>query len=375
MAEPDNRTLPSDPLPSQLRFRHFDLRSFYWRFSWYVPMRIRTAGRFHAADPWNGNLPTEFSIQVYWRSDVAIWLPASGTPADSQLLDMFGIRSEIDGHEHMLPSFLSELWQTHRIAAEALPRLLISAQPLPKRDYLPFWRRSRRIQRALAALALVSIGVLVWGIANLPPAGHRPLRMSAQAWLDNPLRDGQAVEASSRDDKITIEGVIADEVWDLRFPDGVWSTFSDPGEQRYILLSARARGERRLLLAAGWERDYVRIILKANDPQHDPAVAVGGITLGVESLGLTAQRLQVYKTSLPDLNITQVFCLAWRWRDALLSDSVWVALFIAGELVITCACIGVWLTWRVRRARRQMDWALTQTGPVAAAGPTSPSAW
>ena len=51
---------------------------------------------------------------------------------------MFGIRSEIDGEERLLPESLSELWLTKRIPAESLPRLLCLMQPsLKKNDYRP----------------------------------------------------------------------------------------------------------------------------------------------------------------------------------------------------------------------------------------------
>ena len=96
MAEPENRTLPSDPLPSQLRVSYLARQGTWWRFYWRKPIRVRTAGRFHAADPWNGNAATEFSIEVYWPSDALTFLPASGIPAGSHFLDMFGIRSEIE---------------------------------------------------------------------------------------------------------------------------------------------------------------------------------------------------------------------------------------------------------------------------------------
>lgn len=53
-------------------------------------------------------------------------------------LPLFGIRSEIDGKERMLPASLVELWRTSRIPAEALPRLLLQMQSsIKESDYGP----------------------------------------------------------------------------------------------------------------------------------------------------------------------------------------------------------------------------------------------
>ncbi|HEY6253758.1 MAG TPA: hypothetical protein VI685_27700 [Candidatus Angelobacter sp.] len=78
---------------------------------------------------------------------------------------MFGIKSELDGKQRMLPESLVELWRTRRIPAEALPRLLWQMQSSLKRgDYLPTLR-SRGIQWLTVVVALLCMA-MVLGFAS-----------------------------------------------------------------------------------------------------------------------------------------------------------------------------------------------------------------
>jgi len=72
--------------------------------------RVKTERSFTAEDPWNQNRPTVFTIEAYLMA-------AKGTmprrrPSKRTLFPYFlGIRSEMDGVEHMLPESLAYLWR------------------------------------------------------------------------------------------------------------------------------------------------------------------------------------------------------------------------------------------------------------------------
>lgn len=103
-----------------------------------VPRRVRNAGGFTAPDPWNGNRHTDFTIEVYVLIDARVPRSAITKDAGRRGQPMYGIKSEIDGKERMLPASLVELWRTSRIPAEALPRLLRQMQSsLKESDYGP----------------------------------------------------------------------------------------------------------------------------------------------------------------------------------------------------------------------------------------------
>jgi hypothetical protein len=104
-----------------------------------VPRRLRTAETFRAADPWNGRVAADFTVEVYKyvpeRVRDATGIHALGAP------ERFGIRSNADGVERMLPQSLTELWQERRVSTGQLPRLLHALEPeLSPRDLRPMPR-------------------------------------------------------------------------------------------------------------------------------------------------------------------------------------------------------------------------------------------
>lgn len=98
------------------------------------PARVKTEGSFTAEDPWNQNRRTSFTIEAY------IMAPRGSTPkaGTKTLLGQYfyGIRSEVDGVERMLPESLAYLWRNNRVPPEALPRLFKEMEPmLRKTDF------------------------------------------------------------------------------------------------------------------------------------------------------------------------------------------------------------------------------------------------
>jgi hypothetical protein len=125
---------------------------------------VRSAGGFAAPDPWNENRRTDFTIEVYILVDEdplkGVMTPIKPIRKDPWSWGVFGIKSEIDGQERMLPESLAELWRTQRIPAEALPRLLQQMQSsLKPRDYEPL--RSKGIIWGTSVIALFLISVVL----------------------------------------------------------------------------------------------------------------------------------------------------------------------------------------------------------------------
>lgn len=136
----------------------------------FVPRRVRTVARFAAADPWQLDLPTEFSIEAYrYVPQDDIKPPRQGPEA----AEVYGLRSEIDGRERLLPDALSHLWKRGELPAEELPALLRDLRPrLVKSDYRPLLAIDAR--RRWWMLALVLAGCAVAYVA-LAPGGAPPL--------------------------------------------------------------------------------------------------------------------------------------------------------------------------------------------------------
>ena len=138
------------------------------------PARVKTEASFTAEDPWNQNRRTAFTIEAYILV-VRGTRPAPGAkPLAGNYL--YGIRSELDGQEHMLPESLSELWRTNQVPPEALPRLLKAIAPKLKRwDYRPILHNKLMkvteiivtTLMGLLALSPIAIGILTGEMSAL----------------------------------------------------------------------------------------------------------------------------------------------------------------------------------------------------------------
>jgi hypothetical protein len=124
------------------------------------PARLKTESSFTADDPWNRNRRTQFTIERYI-------LAAEGStpnPNTKMLLGsyFYGIRSEIDGVEHMLPESLGHLWRSNRVPAESLPRLLKEMEPrLRKTDFrLQFLTKVHTFVAGFVMVLLVLLAML-----------------------------------------------------------------------------------------------------------------------------------------------------------------------------------------------------------------------
>ena len=171
----------------------------------WVPRRVRTEGSFQAADPWNSSRLTTFTIEVYkmvHRSVKVVRDSAMSGPPK------FGIKSEIDGQDRMLPEFLQTLWQEKKVASEALPELLHKIEPeLKKNDFHVYGRGRRRLIEVLvwvyAAIALGILGVSLksyWSVHQAAAVHElQPAEMRLSEWQDAPWKnDSVEVKQATR---------------------------------------------------------------------------------------------------------------------------------------------------------------------------------
>lgn len=159
----------------------------YWNAK-YSPVRVRTEARFTAADPWNGSVVTEWSVEGFVDSLKGGPLPANkaGKPAQS-----YGLRSEIDGVVRMLPDALGHLVRWRDVPLPELPRLLAEIAPqVEKSDFQPMLhfdlrRRLAILAGCFAAVFLLSLPFLfvARGESSFGSPGHFPFNMGAAGLL------------------------------------------------------------------------------------------------------------------------------------------------------------------------------------------------
>jgi len=153
-----------------------------------APVRVKTEASFTAEDPWNRNRRTAFNIEAYMRTLKNLKdLPPRPRNSFGYL---YGICSEVDGVERMLPASLSELWRSNRVPAEAIPRLPKQIDPtLKKSDYRPV--AGKKTLSVLAGFLWVVLGLLtlmpLWlfsdGAISLSAAGFSSLVIAGISWL------------------------------------------------------------------------------------------------------------------------------------------------------------------------------------------------
>jgi hypothetical protein len=153
-----------------------------------APVRVKTETGFTAEDPWNGNRRTPFTLEAYIKTYKGL-APRNGKIPKGAVL-FYGVRSELDGVERMLPSAMSELWAQKRVATEALPRLVNAMEPiLKKADYGPPIRA--RLLTVLSWFLWLAMGILILvppllfsdGTIALPAAAVSTVALAGIAWL------------------------------------------------------------------------------------------------------------------------------------------------------------------------------------------------
>ena len=121
-------------------------------FMWSLSKRahVKTEASFAAQDPWNENRRASFTIESYVRLGRYL----------------YGIRSEVDGIERMLPECLECLWRSNRVPAESLPRLLKEMQPMLKKTDFRF----QVLTKGYAVMGWIFTGLLGLNLVGLAAA-------------------------------------------------------------------------------------------------------------------------------------------------------------------------------------------------------------
>jgi hypothetical protein len=140
------------------------------------PARLKTETTFTAEDPWNQNQRAQFFVDAYVMA-LKGTKPRPRPEAKPPLVGSFfyGIRSEIDGQERMLPESLTYLWRNNRVPLEALPRLLKEMQPsLRKTDFrMQVLTKMHTVLEYLCAgaLGLGALGMVLGVVLGEEPLG------------------------------------------------------------------------------------------------------------------------------------------------------------------------------------------------------------
>jgi hypothetical protein len=129
-----------------------------------VPRRVRTEARFRGADPWNGNVPADLSIEAYYFVPEHVREVPSPCPWGDAAA--YALRSGVNSAERFLPDSLSHLWKTGKVAAEDLPGLLREMEAaLDPADFQPVLGAppERRVAAVLVLLLTAVVGMaLTW---------------------------------------------------------------------------------------------------------------------------------------------------------------------------------------------------------------------
>lgn len=317
-----------------------------------IARRIRTAESFEAADPWNQGLLTPFRLEVYKLFPAHVTDPREfrdGTIHTWGAKNLYGIRSETDGVERMLPTFLGEAWAAGTVPAAWLPELLARATPgLKPADYRPVaGKGASRTALVGAVVALAgALGLAAVG-GNVPKV--RMAIVTTDAWLAAPVAAGESwaingmVPLAGREP--TPPGFVV--------PEGVAKS-AGPGF--HLGWVRTPRGHRALLLP---DRGYER----------GGAAEIGyAVALVPGEVGL-AGALEAIRARVPDLDTTTV--TASRWvsgspRGAAETGRIVSILALFAGLATAIGGGAAWLAHAPQRGRnRKLAAQLPSGGAVA----------
>lgn len=306
------------------------------------PRRLRTVETFRAPDPWNGGAEREWNLDLFKLTPKGARVVREGRFWGK---DVHGLHA--DGVDRFLPEALSELWQRQRVPTRSLPRLLAEIEPsLRPGDTTPLLHL--QLHRWLAAFfALLALGLLALPLrAALPRHEHVMSRLPLHEWLARPQIDGEDL-VTDRPPAIAGTRPLAFE------PVLPANLFTYPADGRYVLAWFPAGKGHRLLLAA--EEQAAAL----------PHLALVGVTVRPDSIGLPAAALAELRARVPDLDTGLVTGLFWTWTDAI-TPRPWgrrKTVFVAGLAALSAlGAVAIYLMIAVPQARRrrQMEWLLAR---------------
>jgi hypothetical protein len=303
------------------------------------PRRLRTLETFTAGDPWSGGT-TEWDLDLHKMVPKGAQVVREGAAWGK---DVHALRAKGEGVDRFLPEALSELWQRQRAPSTALPRLLAEIEPtLRSGDFTPIlhMKTHRWLAAFFGLLALIFIGLAVR--AATAGSGHVMSRVPLSQWLARPQVDGEDLVT---DRPVTVAGT-AKVAFQPQLPPHLFAVPADS----YVLAWFPASGGHRLLLAA---------------EEQVPALAhlaLAGVTLRPERIGLPPATLAELRGRVPDLDTSLVTGLFWTWTDV--SSGGWVVAVFFGAMALLGALGGaviyLMIALRQGRRRRQMEWLLAR---------------
>lgn len=307
----------------------------------FTPMRVRTIGTFRAPDPWNRGQVTDFNLEAYKMVPKGTRRPEDSWGGK----ELYGIRSELDGAERLLPDSLGVLAVEEKVPKPALPRLLFDITPsLKKGDFNPIW--SSKIHYFIGAFfGIVAAACLAMGGSVLVDAGagagHVPVRTELATWLARPEVDEENV-ITERAAKL--EGTMRADFAPVVPPEAL--TYPSPDGSYDFAWIRSARGHRLLLVPAA---------LAASG-----SASVTGVTMRRAALGVPDATFGKLRARVPDLESDFVTCVFWSWKDGYESAGLGAAFWgiLAAISVLGGGIPVLVMVLRKGRRRRQMQWAL-----------------
>jgi hypothetical protein len=317
-----------------------------------VPRRIRTAEPFEAPDPWAGGQRSAFRVEVYKLfpahvSDPREW--RDGTVHTIGAKELFGIRSERDGVERMLPTFLADAYAAGQVPAERLPELLARVEPeLSGTDFRPLPGRGA-LRVAAAGLVLAFLGGA--GLAALGGSAPRAMLrvVEAGAWLAGPVSVGETYAVGGM---VPLEG-------------------REPAPASLVVPDEVARAAGRSF-RIGWARagaGHRALLLPERTYERGGAVDLGYVVVKLPAdLGL-APSLESLRARVPDLDTSAISCSRWvesapRGAGEPLRVASLLLLLVGVPTALGCGL--AWLASEPRR-RRNRDFAMRFLGGIGVA--------
>ncbi len=259
-----------------------------------IPRRMRTREEMEARDPWNGDRPASFRVEVYKLIPAHVTDPREwrdGTVHTMGSKELFGIRSEADGVERMLPTFLADAYAAGHVPAELLPGLLARVEPeLVGTDFRPL-PGGGALRLAAAGLVVALLGGA--GLAALGGSAPRSMLrvVEAGAWLAGPVAVGETYAVGGM---VPLEG-------------------REPAPASLVVPEEVVRATGRAF-RIGWARagaGHRALLLPERTYERGGAVDLGYVVVkSPVELGLVSS-LQGLRARIPDLDTASVSCSRW----------------------------------------------------------------
>lgn len=272
----------------------------------YVPVYARTVEEFSAPDPWNGDRPARWTLDVFRmvnsKTEKYYLQMGERMPQQSQggrlgMLEVLGVRNAAEGRPRTLPRGLAMLWQEQRVATEDLPRLMAKMErQLLTSDY--FSQRALFWKWPVSLFLAGALGMFVVSGLTLGTPEHALKNRTAAEWLQRPVTPKQDVNVVGA---VALDGTVP--AGKVELPPGV----TGQAEGNLLGWYRAAEGERLVLLAPAYKQ--------GTTPGGAAEGMIFGAVLPVPALHLSPAVLAAAKAQSPDVQTDFIACSGWTWSD------------------------------------------------------------